>query len=319
MKILITIPGLTPHGGIRVILEWANRLNKLGNQVTLLCRKRITQVTWFSNEVPIIANVQFRDYDCLIVTSPHDVDLLNLKYPIKKFVFCQMLEHLFCPTNISFYEKCVRFYTANVPMFAISKWNIVSMKYDFGRTAETIYISNGINLDDFPISHKEKDYKTILLESPEPTNNAKDVDRLALKVGEKLKSRGYRITGYGLLKPESEIFDEFVVNPDLATLNRLYEDAFLMIKATRYDARSTAPIEAMTKGTVTVRAINKGDDDLNMNNSYRCKYSLPLLQALVNSTLQSTLLNLKSSNCRDYAESRDWDKIIYLVNQNLHE
>ena len=35
-----------------------------------------------------------------------------------------------------------------------------------------------------------------------------------------------------------------------------------MLKASRYDARSCAPVEAMKCGTVTVRAIERGDDDL---------------------------------------------------------
>jgi hypothetical protein len=320
MKILITIPGFSPHGGIRVILEWANRLQKLGNEVTLLCSGKVTEIDWFKNTVPIVTNVIASKYDCLIITSPHDVNLLDSYHPKKKFVFVQMLEHLFNPTNINFYEKCVKFYRADCPMFAISKWNIESMTYDFGRAGKTIYIGNGINLDDFPISHKEKDYKTILLESPEPTNCAKDVDRLALKFGSDLKQSGYRITGYGIKKPESDIFDEFIVKPDLPTLNRLYEDAFLMIKATRYDARSTAPIEAMTKGTVTLRAIGKGDDDLDSSNSFRCDYNEnSLFIELTGIILNLNKIKSLQNNCRYYAQENNWDKIINFVNTKLHE
>ena len=312
MKILITCPGLSPHGGIRIILEWANRLQDLGHKVTLLCKEK--ECSWFNIRVPVCQNVLFSAFDCLIVTSPHDVHLLDQPKPLKKFVFVQMLEHLFRPTDIKFYEKCIKFYTTKYPLISISKWNIDSLQKDFGRTGVIHYVGNGINLEDFPISYKEKDNRTILLESPEPTNNAKDVDRLALKVGSYLKQLGYRITGYGLKQPDSDIFDEFFIKPDLITLNRLYEDAFLMIKATRYDARSTAPIEAMTKGCVTVRAIDKGDDDLNWYNSYRCGYDEKELMRIVDIALHE---NRKADSCRYYAQSISWENIMPQINSIL--
>jgi hypothetical protein len=60
-------------------------------------------------------------------------------------------------------------------------------------------------------------------------------------------------------------------------MNDLYEEATIMIKATKYDARSTAPLEAGTKGTVTVRGIIEGDDDLTEENSYKVGYSVDKL------------------------------------------
>ncbi len=312
MKILITCPGLSPHGGIRIILEWANRLQDLGHKVTLLCKEK--ECSWFNIRVPICQNVLFNVFDCLIVTSPHDVHLLDQPKPLKKFVFMQMLEHLFNPTNIKFYEQCIKFYTTKYPLISISKWNIDSLQKDFGRTGVIHYVGNGINLEDFPIRDVVRTNNTILLESPEPTNNAKDVDRLALKVGTYLKQLGYRITGYGIKKPNSDIFDEFIIKPDLLTLNRLYEDAFLMIKATRYDARSTAPIEAMTKGCVTVRAIEKGDDDLNEDNSFRCGYNFTDLQQLAE---KATDDYSRADICRSYAQSISWDNIMPQINSIL--
>jgi glycosyltransferase involved in cell wall biosynthesis len=46
-----------------------------------------------------------------------------------------------------------------------------------------------------------------------------------------------------------------------------------MLKASKYDARSCAPVEAMKCGTVTVRSIQRGDDDLiDGYNSWVCGY-----------------------------------------------
>jgi hypothetical protein len=82
------------------------------------------------------------------------------------------------------------------------------------------------------------------------------------------------------------------------------------------DARSTSPIEAMTKGTVTVRAIEFGDDDLTMDNSYRCLYNEQMLYDEAKIALTSpNLTNKKAQICKEYAQQNTWDKWINKVNE----
>jgi hypothetical protein len=171
-------------------------------------------------------------------------------------------------------------------------------------------------LNDFPISYKAKDYKTILLESPEPTNYTKDTERIAIQVAKILKERGYIIKGFGLKEPSDKIFDEFVVKPDLATMNRLYEEATLLIKATKYDARSIAPLEAGTKGTVTIRAIIDGDDDLNETNSFKVGYSADkLYDATMFALSHRDELNKRANTIRSYVQIHSWDYWMNKINQ----
>ena len=320
MKIFITCPNInSQHGGIRVILEWANRLQAFGHEVILYDQNGHLKCNWFNVTCRIVNNTFILNKcDCLIITSPHAYQLVNTNFKGKKFVFLQMMEDYFFPNKQPFINKCKILYNAPCPLISISQWNIQELKNKYYRKNPIHYIGNGINLNDFPISNKEKNKKIILLESPEPTNVSKDVERIALKVAERLVFDGYIIKGYGLKKPKDQIFTEFIERPSLAQMNRLYEEAYLMIKATKYDARSTAPIEAMTKGTVTIRGIIQGDDDLNETNSYKTGYSYDkVLDATMFALNNPNDVKKKSVNCIKYVQDNTWDIWMPKINEIL--
>jgi hypothetical protein len=262
-QLMITVPGIGSHGGIRIILDWANYLCD-HFEVTLLCQTK-KQPDWYELDSRVNWAHRIKKTDILIISSPHGISCSRNVKAGKIFLFCQMAEHLFNPSNKAFYKQCVEFYRSPYPMFAISKWNIELFENEFGRKSKTIYIGNGVNLDNFPIIGVDKDFKTVLLESPEPTNQTKDVERVALKVAKRLKAEGYNIIAYGrtpIHKDLDWVVDSYYLNPTIDTLNHLYEWATILVKATIMDARSCSSQEAATKGCVTVRAINFGDDDL---------------------------------------------------------
>lgn len=319
MRIFIQSPNInSPHGGIRVINEWANRLTDLGHRVVLYNQAGALRCSLQEIRCKIVntTNLLGRS-NCLIVTSPHGAFLLD-KDIEKKFIFLQMLEHLFKPTNERFFQDCIKLYQSDYPLFSISQWNIRILKSKFNDKRPIHYIGNGVNLTDFPITNNPKDYKTILLESPEPTNATKDSEKLAVQVAKMLKDRGYRITGYGLLKPKDNIYDKFIVQPTLQQMNDLYEDATLMIKATKYDARSTAPLEAGTKGTVTIRGIIEGDDDLSEFNSYKTGYSVDkLYDAAVFALHHKEETQRRAENMKKHIETYSWDYYMAQINEIL--
>jgi hypothetical protein len=317
MKIFIQSPNInSPHGGIRIINEWANRLESFGHRVVLYNQAGPVKCIIQEVKCKIVNSTDLlRKSDCLIVTSPHGAFLLD-KDIKKKFVFLQMLEHLFNPTNAKFFNNAIALYKTHHPIISISQWNIRVLQHQFHRKFPIHYVGNGVNLNDFPISYKPKDYKTILLESPEPTNHTKDTERLAVQVAKILKERGYIIKGFGLKEPKDKIFDEFVLRPNLNTMNRLYEEATLLIKATKYDARSTAPLEAGTKGTVTIRAITEGDDDLNETNSFKVGYSVDkLYDAAMFALIHRDELDKRANKIREYVQTYTWDYWMQKINE----
>jgi hypothetical protein len=320
MKIFIQSPNInSPHGGIRVINEWANRLTELGHRVILFNQAGPVRCDFMPIKCKIVNTISLMGQcDIAIITSPHGAFLLDKDQPVKKFVFLQMLEHLFNPSNRAFKENCVKLYKTHYPLISISQWNIRQLQTIFKRTAPIHYVGNGVNLDDFPISYADKDGDIILLESPEPTNQAKDVDKIAVKAAIYFKQKGYRIKGFGLKKATDNIYDEYIVRPSLDEMNRLYQEATIMIKATKYDARSTAPLEAMTKGTVTIRGIIEGDDDLNDQNSYKTKYNLDKVIDSANFALNNPVhfADIKN-NAYWYVQTYNWDYWMDKINKIL--
>ncbi|MCB0796791.1 MAG: glycosyltransferase [Chitinophagales bacterium] len=257
MRVIITTPTDSPHGGVRVILEWANRLSENFSVGLLPLKGHV--FGWFG---PLSCDVVSSPAgaDLLILTSPHDVHLLD--YPCKKVLFLQMLEHLFRPHDQAWLKQCMRFYMAPYPMISISAWNIEWLK-QAGRPDVEYYVGNGVNFDQFPKEQKDHDNPVVLVEGLQPGNPSKDASRQAWRVARALMREGVTVTGYGMKALHGiSINGEYIVKPSLEDMNRLYREASLMLKASIYDARSCAPMEALSKCTPTVRAINKGDDDL---------------------------------------------------------
>jgi glycosyltransferase involved in cell wall biosynthesis len=310
MKLTITTPTLrTPHGGTRILNEWANHLSKF-HDVTLYVHDGGTYCSWMpvavrvSNKMSAITKA-----DLVIIGSPHDIHLEQ--YAKKSLVFMQMVEHMFNKDK-QFQKACDLFYHTPNLLLSYSKWNMEYLE-TIGRTSETKYISTGINLNDFPIETPKKD-NIVLVEGWECTNQAKDVDGIGPMVAEKLKHDGYKIIAYSQkkLKTLKHVPDEYYRQPSLSRLNDLYRRAKILLKATKYDARAVAPLEAMTKGTPTVRAIIEGDDCL-INNVNCLRGGYDPVSLYENATL---LLNNKekydiiSKECIQYVSTMGWkDKI----------
>lgn len=321
MRIFITIPSMViPHGGTRVIIEWANRLSKW-HDVTLYSLKP-GMPTWIliHPTVKIVFNIdQLKNSDCLIITSPHSIHLQKDKNcPKKVFIFMQMVEHLFRPTDIAWVKQCRDFYTSPHTMFAISQWNVDVVKKEFGNNAPVYYIGNGVNLDDFPVEVAPKDGKTVLVEGWEGYNPAKDVENIGPRVAARLKKEGYRILAFGQvpIKTMPDVPDKYYLLPNLKTMNYLYSKATIMIKASRYDARSCAPMEAMTKGTVTARAIIAGDDDLmHTVNSIKVGYTEQELYTASKYLFDKPEERQRMSNeCIEYVQHFSWDYWMEKIN-----
>ncbi len=320
MRIFIQSPNINSrHGGIRVINEWANRLQAFGHKVILYNQAGPVRCDWMIITCKIVNTTSLLDKsDLLIVTSPHGAFLLSKDKPVKKVVFLQMLEHLFNITNKSFFDSCLALYTTKYPLISISQWNIRFLQNKYQRKGPIHYVGNGVNLEDFSISNKPKEGKIALLESPEPTNMAKDTEKISVQVAKNLIEKGWTIKGFGLQAAKDNIYAEYFTKPSLETMNRLYDEATIMIKATKYDARSTAPLEAGTKGTVTIRAIIEGDDDLNDSNSFKTGYSYDkLFDATMFAINNPEQLKQRSENIKAHVQTYTWDYWMDKINQIL--
>lgn len=298
----MTCPTLRPHGGVRVILEWARRLGAVVHV------PRVEPVEWMdASGITITDSQTVNGCSLLIVGSPHGLPFLDQPAE-RKIVFLQMAEHMF-RRDAKWTAVCARAYTTSHPLVLISGWNERVVR-EFGRTGHVVQVGNGVSLDDFPIEPTQG--ATVLVEGWNPTNPTKDVRRVAPRVAARLKADGFRIVAYAARPPwdHHDVPHEFHVAPDRETLNALYRGAAILLKASRYDARACAPMEAMTKGTPTVRAIIEGDDDLTAANSVRTRYSVSDTYEAARALLSDdTRLSALSDACVSYAESHSWDRM----------
>lgn len=321
MKILYTLPSINPiHGGYRIVLSHLDWLKKLGHEVALFIERGETKCIWYDITFPVTTDRNaYKNFDCIVIGSPHSIWIEDKIRPQQKcFLFMQMVEEKFRPKDRLWLSLCRKFYLSKFPIIHGSHWGERVVR-SYGRKGKMHYVGNGVNFEHFPIEYPEKDGKTILLESPFSKNPAKDTDLLAYKVAAKLRDDGYKIIGYGATEsPYTGI--EYYVNPDLETLNNLYRRAAMLIKATKWDARALSPIEAMTKCTVTARAIIDGDDDLmNVVNCLRTGYYEDGIyniskELLTNEPMRDRL----AANCVEYVQKHcNWDTIINEINEIL--
>lgn len=282
MKILILAPSLNPHGGIRVIVEWANHLARRGHSVMLH-----VVTGGYQDWIDIAPEVAQRygghwsanDFDVVIATTPPlALDLDARRTSAKKFYLLQMAEHLFQPGSA--YERhSIKSYNVNMPIIGISRWVESVLKREYGRKGPIYYIGNGVS-EAFRPGEKAPAL-TVVVSDWEGYNQAKDVNAIGPAAARHLKQKyKARIVGWSSqpLRTMPEVPDDYYHRIDTATLANIFQRATFTIKASMYDARSTAPVEAMACGTTTARAIHLGDDDLYHGyNCLRCGYNLDAL------------------------------------------
>lgn len=317
MNILYTLPAIsTPHGGYRIVLEHLTRLQLRGHEVMLYSENKDTSCPWYPVTFHITNNkADIAKADIVVIGSPHSIWVEDkIQKHQKCFLFMQMDERIFHPHNKAFEQQCLKFYRSKFPLLHGSHWG-GEVLHAVGRKGDTIYIDNGVNLQHFPLSYKPKDFKTVLVEGWEASNPAKDIMGIGPAVAAWLKRLGYKIIAYGFqpLKTMTHAVDHYEYRPDLKTMNDLYEAATILVKATRYDARALSPVEAMTKGTVTARAIILGDDDLmHQFNCLRCDYEAATLFRNAQALLTNKDLHHKLAlNARCHVSNViDWVRII---------
>lgn len=321
MKVLITIPAFGANGGLGVIIQWANHLANY-HEVYLWNLRGNTNTTWHKISVKVKqGKPNLEQMQVVILTSPHAAFMLDHIRPHQKCVlFLQMAEHLFNLKDRQWQQACKKFYQAPHLLLTISGWNRHMLIHHFDRDPDqTLYIKNGIDLSLFPISTKAKQGNLVLVENWESTNPTKDPLHLGPQVAAQLKKEGYSIICYGArpLTIFKDVPAEYHVQPTLKKLNELYERATILIKATRYDARACAPVEAMTKGTVTARAIRQGDDDLiHGQNCLKVAYQpAPLYEAAKRLLTNPRLRQRLADHCLQYAVGLSWEKVMAQVNQ----
>lgn len=315
MKICITTPiAEVYHGGTRLIIDMASELSKY-NEVHLLSERPATSVL----DVPVIDKALYHQlsFDLVILCSPHSVYVLDDLKGAQCIVFIQMLEHLWLHGKMA--ASCDRFYNSGHPTFVNAKFIQGYKKVKNATVIDTwipYYFFNHYN----PLN---KSRRTLLLESPESSNPTKDIDRIALKIAARLKKYhpDLRVIGYGRNKPAAQytgLFNSFITKPSLSMLFHIYATATVMLKATVFDGRACAPLEAMLFDVVNVRAIDFGDDHLTTDNCYLSDYNEARAFELTRYALFEADNSSKIEKAREFAKGYTFSNFIKQIETSLN-
>jgi hypothetical protein len=268
MKINYLIPSLRPHGGIRVLVEHCNYMAMMGHEVTMQNFGEGLSKEWLRIR-PDVSQIPggniADDYDVVVAsTPPLALKLEQAKISAKKFFFLQMAEHLFSKSNKAYNQACFQSYKVKYPIVGISRWVEYVVREGWRGRLPMHYVGNGVS-ESFWYEGSKPEQLTVLVEGWETYGDAKDVSRMSPRLAQKLKEEfGAKIIAYSQfpLTYMKDVPDEYYQVPTIDKLTEINKRAHIMLKASVYDARSCAPVEALVSGAIPVRAILHGDDDL---------------------------------------------------------
>ena len=314
-RIAYCTPGLGPCGGIRVLVEHCNRLAARGHDVALVA-PRPESPHWIKVDVPIIpiqALQGAKPLDAVVATGFQTVEW-SLQIPAqRRYYFVQMMEHeFFSPRGQAWMQARDSYQLAaslGFRVITIADW-LQRALYDEWRIDADI-VPNGVNQEQFYPDRPTGRADAILVEGDD-RNPAKDVDHVSWQVALELRRLyGVELWGYSAINhPFVSEMDRHVLVPTTEQMRQMYSCCLFLLKASKYEGRACAPVEAMSCGTTCVRGIVNGDDDLlDGVNCLRTEYSYDAVLAAAKRLVEGQLLqqNLERG-CRQYAKQHlQWD------------
>jgi hypothetical protein len=330
MRIAYLTPGLGPCGGVRVIAEHVSRLAARGHLVALgASRQMIQRFSKSRNDLgwiklhrdvvlaPFEAVLAAPAFDVVVATGYGTVHLASQVPGKAHYYFVQMMEYHFFERGSHNWKLARESYPLardlGFGVITIAEWLKRTMWNEFG--LGSIIVPNGVNKQHFfPDGEKEH---AILVEGDD-RNPAKDIEHLSWRVADQLREEyGVELWGYSAVQHRRvDMLDRFYKRPTTRQMRSLYSRALFLLKASRYEGRACAPVEAMCCGTPSVRGIVQGDDDLlDMKNCVRCEYDYSgLLDAGRLMFDEPGVLEALTDGARGYAaEHLNWsDKIALL-------
>ena len=309
-----------------MILNWAKYLAWNQHNVTLYSVNGSMSKPWFT--LPDEVRMQYgwprqdvyASSDIVVATNP-DTLFYSLKKTHKLIYLCQMAEELFFEPESEPWIRALAAAFLPVPMITVADW--VKYRYanfqptkNYGSRQEPIYVvPNGTDIDFIHhIPQQQIENPVIIVEGWNANNKAKDTAGIVRKVVQKLKeSRPIKIIGYGQTEIEElRLFDEYYVMPSTETLASLYSQANFLLKASQYETRSLAPLEAMACGCIPVVAIRQGHPDLwHRYNAFVTPYEAYAYMEAVETALALPIEERHRMKENGRNTVRQWQDVVY--------
>lgn len=250
------IPTTNITGGVAVVCEHLNRLQKLGFKCLIASLDNKTDLSWFPNQsvkvVPLKGNKDLiQKYNTVVATgwiTAYELLLLNVK---RKIYLVQSDETRFYPKGSYLKTRVKRTYTFPFEFMTIAKWLQKFLKDNFNKDSH--YVPNGINTDifhpDTPLEPKPKNKKRILLEGAInlPFKGMKE----AFEVVEDLDCEVWCVSYDGKPEPQWHC-DRFFEKVPTQKMPSIYSSCDILLKLSTLEGFGYPPLEMMACGGVSV-------------------------------------------------------------------
>jgi len=324
-SICYIIPTTNITGGVAVVCEHLNRLQKLGFKCLIASYDNKTDLSWFPNQsvkvIPLKNNQKIiEQYKTVVATgwiTAYELLLLNVK---KKIYFVQSDETRFYPIGSYLKQRVRRTYSFPFEFMTEAKWIQKWLKENFNK--DSLYIPNGINTKIFysttPLEPKPKNKKRILLEGAInlPFKGMEE----AFKVVQGLDCEVWCVSYDGKPKPEWHC-DRFFEKVPMQDMRKIYSSCDILLKLSRVEGFFGPPLEMMACGGIPIVAKVTGYDEYIVD-GYNALVTEPrnilktkkLLQKLIN---DQKLYNHLKSNTKKTVEQMNRSNDIKLLAKNI--
>lgn len=312
------LPSTNISGGVNVILKHCSMLKKAGAIVFIINSDK-SDINIINNdgEIDVVSNISCKidaKIDMMIASLWSTLDYVR-SYPKvqTKAYFVQNYE-----TDFMQYGDYLRF-NANstysfddIKYFTISKWCQDWLEKNFER--KSIYIRNGINLNQFPYKKRTFNGKIKILIEGNCDDYYKNVDE-SFKIVQKLDKDKFEIQflSYKGTPKNWYYVDKFMHKVPYDEVGKVYQDADILIKSSILESFSYPPLEMMATGGLVVVAPNGGNIEY-IKDGFNCLFYEPgnIDDAVEKINKLSTDQQLRSKLIKgglETAKSREWKSI----------
>lgn len=250
------IPTTNITGGVAVVCEHLNRLQKLGFKCLIASYDNKTDLSWFPNQlvkvIPLKNNQKIiEQYQTIVATgwiTAYELLLLNVK---RKMYLVQSDETRFYPKSSYLKTRVRRTYKFPFEFITIAKWLQIWLKENFNKDSD--YVPNGINTDifhpDTPLETKPKNKKRILLEGAInlPFKGMKE----AFKVVQDIDCEVWCVSYDGKPDPHWHC-DRFFEKVPMVNMPKIYSSCDILLKLSHVESFGYPPLEMMACGGVSI-------------------------------------------------------------------
>lgn len=261
MKICYLIPGCGVSGGIAVICQHANRLQKRGHTVFLVSESGERKIDWFPDQqVPIVGVDNYPDeVDALVATSWSTSFRVALMPARHKFYFVQSDETRFHPQG-SVWEHITRLsYSIGFNYLTEARW--IQRWLQEGFAQQATLVPNGLDERFFypaePLAPKGTKPR-ILLEGAIglPYKGMRE----AFEAVSQLDVEVWCVSSYGKPEPGWRC-DRFFEQTPMSEMRRIYSSCDILVKLSRVEGFFGPPMEMMACGGCAVVGKVTGYDE----------------------------------------------------------